>query len=346
MFRLAFPYADGEAEREEMAYLDSKYDTVRANGGLIDKPKKMGRPKKVKDGEEAPATPGKVLPEGSTGVRLQGTWLPCEDALDIADEYGLLLYAKPLIEATAELSGAGQPQFVGGSSSAYPPPSNDSDAAPPATPKSKKAGSTAGSPPNSNRKRQRTSKESAAEESEAEGAAGKSPKSSSSTTTTPKATRSSRTKKSTKADGTSETTTTKVTTVIEPAQGMTQKEIDEQIKKSRELAQEVQKSKTGEASTSGRGRKRRASNDRPSADIDRLADEAGLRVNAVSRTVRRGARAVRRRPVATTAGVMGVATAAGVGALAWLAGGQVDVAQQLLQQGLQQGMAVFQQFFF
>ena len=43
------------------------------------------------------------LPPGSTGVRLQGVWIPCEHATPIADDYGLLELAQPLLEATAVL---------------------------------------------------------------------------------------------------------------------------------------------------------------------------------------------------------------------------------------------------
>ncbi|CAO1635385.1 unnamed protein product [Sympodiomycopsis kandeliae] len=324
MFRLAFPYADGEAERIEMAYLDRKFDTDRANGGTIAKPAtpKRGRPKKnpTKEDEEDAAVPAQILPDGSTGIRLQGTWLPCENALEIAEEYGLSLYAEPLIEAEAEIV-EGVPRLIG---------------APVATPTATK---TAPETPSSGRKRQRTSKAAAEAAAAAEESAGEE-----SVKGTPKATRT-RTKRVVKDDGSEETRVTKTTTTIEPAEeGLSQKEIDEEIKKSKALAEEVLASKTKSPSKSPAkskaGRKRRASNERPTADLDVLADDSS--VNFVSRNVRRGTRAVRQRPIATSAGAVGVAAAAGVGALAWLSGGQVDVAQQLIQQGI----SAFQGFFF
>ncbi|WFD33409.1 hypothetical protein MCUN1_000222 [Malassezia cuniculi] len=91
MFRLAFPYADAESERAEMAYLETRFDTDVANGGLIQPPRNArSRAKK-----EA------VLPPGSTGVRLQGVWIPCEAAAPIAQDYGLLEIVQPLLDATA-----------------------------------------------------------------------------------------------------------------------------------------------------------------------------------------------------------------------------------------------------
>jgi hypothetical protein len=88
---------------------------------------------------------------------------------------------------------------------------------------------------------------------------------------------------------------------------------------------------------SSSGRKRRATNQRPTADLDPLADddaEEAPASNAVVRSVRRGAGVVRRRPVATTAGALASAGAIGAGALAWMAGGNLDVAQQIVSQGV------------
>ncbi len=106
MFRLAFPFADGNAEAAEMQFLDAKYDTNRANGGYIleevkapETPKKRGRPRKNPETPKKDAATDsesvagekqiRVLPEGSTGVRLQGTWIPAEDAADVAEDYGI-----------------------------------------------------------------------------------------------------------------------------------------------------------------------------------------------------------------------------------------------------------------
>lgn len=306
MFQLAFPYADGAAESAEMAYLDRKYDTDRANGGYASKPQtpKRGRPKKNPEPEED----SKVLPDGSTGVRLQGTWLPCADAIEIAEEYGLLLYARPLIEAEA-IKTANGPVLVG------------SDAANAAAAGQQAAAKK--SPDASARKRQRTSEAAAASSVGDE---------STSTTASPKSATRTRVKKT--AGGEKKTTTT---TKIAAAEGMTQKEIDEQIKKSKDLAKEVQAAKAGNAATATatKSRKRRASNERPTAELDHLAGDIDASATFMSRQVRRGGRAVRRRPAVSAAGAVGAAAAAGVGALAWFAGGNIDVAQQLLQQGFQ-----------
>ena len=91
MFRLAFPYADTESERAEMAYLEARFDSDVANGGLI-QPARNTRSRAKKEA---------VLPQGSTGVRLQGVWIPCESASSIAEDYGLLEIVQPLLDATA-----------------------------------------------------------------------------------------------------------------------------------------------------------------------------------------------------------------------------------------------------
>lgn len=89
MFRLAFPYADAEAERAEMAYLEARFDTEVANGGLAHATHGTRSRKKA------------ALPPGSTGVRLQGVWIPCDVAAPIAADYGLLEIVQPLLDATA-----------------------------------------------------------------------------------------------------------------------------------------------------------------------------------------------------------------------------------------------------
>ena len=101
MFRLAFPYADGEEESAEMAYLESRFDTNVANGGTL-APATPRRGRKP-DPNNAKSNGSGVLPPGSTGVRLQGVWIPCEQAAPIAEDYGLLELAQPLLEATAVL---------------------------------------------------------------------------------------------------------------------------------------------------------------------------------------------------------------------------------------------------
>lgn len=101
MFRLAFPYADAEEESAEMTYLESRFDTDAANGGFIAPPR--ARSRKSTAAQDSPSKKAGKLPPGSTGVRLQGVWIPCEHASSIASDYGLLELAQPLIEATAIL---------------------------------------------------------------------------------------------------------------------------------------------------------------------------------------------------------------------------------------------------
>lgn len=98
MFRLAFPFADSEEESAEMAYLESRFDTDLANGGTL----APSTPRRGRRAANADEDKGNLLP-GSTGVRLQGVWIPCEHATPIADDYGLLELAQPLLEATAVL---------------------------------------------------------------------------------------------------------------------------------------------------------------------------------------------------------------------------------------------------
>ncbi|WFC99742.1 hypothetical protein MYAM1_002487 [Malassezia yamatoensis] len=96
MFRLAFPYADAEEESAEMAYLEARFDTDLANGGTI-------LPTTPRRGRKSESTNDAALPPGSTGVRLQGVWIPCEQAPPIAQDYGLYELAQPLLDATAVL---------------------------------------------------------------------------------------------------------------------------------------------------------------------------------------------------------------------------------------------------
>ncbi|PWN46743.1 hypothetical protein IE53DRAFT_407811 [Violaceomyces palustris] len=321
MFRLAFPYADGEAESGEMRYLDARYDTDRANGGMVlasslvsEKDKPVASPEtpvkqSVPGSEAAVAAPdAKVLPEGSTGVRLQGTWIPCSDALQVAEEYGLTRFAKPLIEATAK-------HAEDGSGPILTSPSKTSEAAPRST----------------KTKRQRTAL--------------------SDEPTSPSVTRT-RTTRTSHADGSEEVSIVREETIVEeeptastseaPAQ-LTTSEIEAQIQEAKALAAGITASNSskGEEESS---KKRRAVNDRPTADLADAADDDeeeredeghGLRGGRIARTLRRGTRVARRRPIATTAGVLTAAGAVGAGAVAWLAGGNLDVAVQTIQQSVQ-----------
>lgn len=297
MFRLAFPYADTDAENKEMAYLEKKYDADLANGGKYKAIKRSGRgrtPKKVLEAEEKAGE----LPPGSSGVKLQGTWIPCADALDIAKEYGLLRYAQPLIESDATAADDGQPVLT--------PSKLDK----------------VSSPTSAKVRRGRVST--------ADKLGG-----------SPTVTRTRVTKKA-KEDGTEEVVIEETKTILEPISGkigLTNAQIEAQIKEAQALAKGIQTSSGQGASSSTSSRKRRAVNQAPTAELDLLADEEYEGSNAVVRSLRKGGRVARRRPVVTTAGALG---AVGAGALAWISGGNIDVATQLVQQGV----ANLQSFFF
>ena len=297
MFRLAFPYADGEAEKSEMAYLEKKYDADLANGGRIKAPKR-GRGKPSKKTLELEEEAGK-LPEGSSGVKLQGTWIPCADALVVAKEYGLLRFAKPLIEAQATPSESGPPILT--------PSKSDTISAPTSTTKAKRGRPSA-----------------AAKAAAAENAS------------SPTVTRTRVTKR-VKEDGVEEVTIEETKTTLESAgKNMTNAQIEEQIKESQALAKGIQSSAGPATSTSSR--KRRAISQGASAELDLLADDDYESSNAVVRSLRKSGRAVRRRPIVTTAGAL---SAVGAGALAWLSGGNLDVATQLVQQGVANLQSLF-----
>lgn len=291
MFRLAFPYADGEAERGEMGYLEKRFDTDVANGGRYKAPKRgRGRvSKKILEAEELAGE----LPEGSTGVKLQGTWIPCSDALAIAKEYGLQRFAQPLIEAKASQTDNGQPILT---------PSKMDKISTPTSAKTKRS-------------------KVKGEESSFDDMP------SSLTDASPTVTRT-RTTKRVKEDGSEEVLVEKTETSLEPVGALSSAQIEAQIKEAQSLAKGIQ-SNGDKAPTSSR--KRRAVTQTPTADLDPLADEEYESSNAVVRSLRKSGRAVRRRPIVTTAGAL---SAVGAGTLAWMAGGNLDVATQLVQQGV------------
>lgn len=298
MFRIAFPYASSAEEKAEMAYLESRYDVERANGGSA---RVSSSPPKRKPGRPKKQTPEEIETEshgtGSTGVRLQGTWIPCADAIHVAAEYGLLRFVKPLVEARAAQSESGALLLT--------PSKHDSVSTP--------TGATSSAPSSAKRARK-------VEETQTV------------TTTAGEASPTvTRTRTTTDADG-----SVKVEQLAVGGSALTPEQIEAEIKASQALAAGVQAqaAASGEASS---GRKRRATNQRPTADLDPLADDDAEEApagNAVVRSVRRGAGVVRRRPVATTAGALASAGAIGAGALAWMAGGNLDVAQQIVSQGV------------
>ncbi|KAJ1596940.1 hypothetical protein NDA14_001419 [Ustilago hordei] len=331
MFRLAFPFANGKAEAAEMQFLDAQYDTNRANGGYIleevkapETPKKRGRPRKTaetpkKDAGSTDTEPIsdekqiRVLPEGSTGVRLQGTWIPAEDAVEVAEDYGIAKFALPLIHATAEHAVDGGAPIL----------TSAPVAAEVKTP----------------RKRQRVS---AAASSASSASDAHSPRMVQKVTRVENVagTISKVTVESTLETGSS--TSNGIPTALSQA------EIEAQIAEAKALAAGITGSVTafGKTTASGRGQKRRAVNDRPTAELDPLADDEDYaQSGTVVRAFKRGTRIARKRPIATTAGVVAAAGAVGAGALAWISGGNPDLALQTLQNSLQSiGLENIQQF--
>ncbi|PWY97507.1 hypothetical protein BCV70DRAFT_202772 [Testicularia cyperi] len=332
MFRLAFPYSDGTAEADEMQYLDATYDTNRANGGYVveevkvpETPKKRGRPRKnpetpKKDETDTESAAGekqiRVLPTGSTGVRLQGTWIPAEDAATVAEDYGIAKFALPLIHATAELGENGGPPVL-----TSPAATTTSEVKTP-------------------RKRQRTAPAAAAAAAAAAGAAASASDVEASPKMVQKVTRVEN------PDGSLAQVNVE-TTIEAPASSangahatLSQADIDAQIAEAKALAAGIQKTAAAAAASrspgSTRGQKRRALNDRPTAELDLLADDDEYADSGrVVRAFRRTTRVARKRPIATTAGVVAAAGAVGAGALAWISGGNADIAIQTLQNSLQ-----------
>lgn len=282
MYRLAFPFASVEDERREMEYLEQRYDVITANGGpekIYKRPR--GRPsKKVLESGELPFE--ERLPAGSSGVKLQGTWIPCADGLELAKEYRLERFARPLIEAKARQSEEGVPILT--------PSANDTVSTPTSGRSTKilkqALHSTEGSPS------------------------------------------AARATKRTKEDGSQEVIVEKSTL----QRGVNAEQMEKQIREAQSLAKSIQVNGTPAATPS---RKRRAANQSPSARIDPFSDAEDYEsANVVVRSFRRGTRVARRRPVATTAGALGAVGAVGAGALAWFAGGNLDVAAQMVQQGV------------
>lgn len=382
MFRLAFPFADGEAERKEMAYLERRFDCNLANGGPgrveanasvagtddeagnasetgIKTPKRgRGRPRKVQPKVEEDAAEGSaaatapvsngttnaVPASGSTGVRLQGTWVPAADAIEIAEEYGLLTYARPLIEARTVPAADGSETPV------------LAERIDPTIPPGTRPIKRLRIPPVDEVKLVYAYNEAEAE--------AKRKAASGSGSGSPSVVRT-RTTRTTLPDGSEEVRveTTETSIVSEDAdeemagpdsgsgaaQALSQTEIESQIAQAKALAANVQSSSTT-AGAGSTGTKRRATTE-ASAELDALAsdeedeeeEERGnfqgfatdRRIRPIVRTLRRGARSARARPIATTAGVLTAASAIGAGAAAWLAPASVEAGFQLLQQGVQ-----------
>ncbi|PWN37248.1 uncharacterized protein FA14DRAFT_176546 [Meira miltonrushii] len=286
MFRLAYPHASLEHEAEEMQYLEQRYETDLANGGHAKVPKKpRGRPsKKALEAASQELQYDEVLPAGSTGVRLQGTWIPSPDAMIVAAEYGLERWARPLIEAKATESDSG---------TAILTPAKGDKVSTPTSGRSKKIlqqvlENPTGSPTSILRAAKRS-----------------------------------------KDDGSQEVSVDQK--ILQS--GLSAEQIAKQIKDSQALAKNVQ---AKGASSGSASLKRRAANQNPSANNDEFDESEDYEnANVVVRSLRRGQRVVRRRPIATTAGALGAVGAVGAGTLAWVAGGNLDIAVQLVQQGVQ-----------
>ncbi|WFD30815.1 hypothetical protein MSPP1_001839 [Malassezia sp. CBS 17886] len=276
LFRLAFPYADAEQESAEMTYLESRFDTDLANGGVLPAPSRA----RGRRAEASPSKKGGQLPPGSTGVRLQGVWIPCAEAGAIAGDYGMLELAQPLLEATAALL-----------------PSTDApvlnpDAETLAASAAQGAADAASAPltPSRQTKRQRTVR--AVEESAAAPSA--QPASPTADTLSPSRARRATPRRRTAAGEDPQA-------MLSPAQ------VDAQIRAAQSLAAEIT---TDGPATPARASKRRAEDDAEVAVAPQTAS-SGVR------TLR--ARHVPR-PVARTAGVLTAASAVGIGAAAWYAG--------------------------
>ncbi|KAK0552256.1 hypothetical protein OC846_002953 [Tilletia horrida] len=336
MFKIAFPYADPAAEEAEMQYLERRYDCDGANGGNLtpggadddghtDTPTKRprGRPRK----SAAPATSNSA----NTGVRLQGTWIPASDALEVAEEYRILRYARGLIEARAELDENRQLYLI---------------------------------LPNGNRIHQAASKRAAAKSNGAsasttENNATETPKrkrarqSEATTTTTTTTTSSSgagtpsvirtKTTRTVGQDGTEEVRVERTETTVGAV--ISSEDANAQLEQARALAisKRVEAAAAGASGAGSASRKRRAVADAPRSDEGEAGEEdeyegdgTVVPSNALVTSVRRGATAVRRRPLVSAAGFAGATAVAGAGALAYASGYDLQAAIQMAQQGLAQ----------
>ncbi|KAE8212830.1 hypothetical protein CF327_g3566 [Tilletia walkeri] len=338
MFKIAFPYAGSEEERTEMEYLERRFDCDAANGGIsssttaddgaestTDTPSKRSR---VRGRKSAAA------PVAGTGVRLQGTWIPASDALEVAEEYRILKYARNLIEARAELDESRQLVLIlsngerihqASSKRASGKASGSTNGASSAAGGASESGSGATDTPRRKRARQSESTTTTTLAKD----------------TTPSVVRTKTTRTVTQ-DGSEEVrverTETTVGTIISP------EEANAQLEEARAFAISKRAAAVagGDAGSSSSGsRKRRAVTDAPrdgsgdaGEDEEYATDGTMVPSNALVMTVRRGAQAVQRRPMVSAAGLVGATAAAGASALAYASGGDLQAAIQLAQQGL------------
>ena len=277
MFRLAFPFAEAEEESAEMAYLESRFNTDVANGGFLPAPRTRGRqPASMRKG---------TLPPGSTGVRLQGVWIPCDEALSIAADYGLKELAQPLIDATAVL-----------------PPNEDVPVLNPdaetlaAIKNGEKVQTEQPATPVRQTKRARTVRESA------------------STTSTPLAAVEEIVDVPAATTGRRPTRCQTRATAAEaasPAENpLTSASVEEQIAEAKRLAAQIQSEARTEAIQERASAKRRAED-----DDENVAEEPQAATGRMTRVLRK-----HRRPIAGAAGMLTAAGAVGLGAVALYSG--------------------------
>lgn len=281
MFRLAFPYADAEEESAEMAYLESRFDTDVANGGTL----APATPRRGRKADSDNASGG-TLPPGSTGVRLQGMWIPCEQAAPIAEDYGLLELAQPLLEATAVLLPNDDVPLLNPDEETLAQAS-ESAQVPLTTPmrQAKRARTAAAA----NRAEVDEAMTSTPQQAAQQLLGPDSPSSPSKRRSTPRRTRASA---AAEADA---------QTPLTPAQ------IDAQIRAAKDLAADIAADASATPSTNRP--KRRAEE-----EVDGSVNVAP-QTNTAVRTIRR-----HQRPIVRTAGALTAAGALGVGAAAWYAG--------------------------
>ena len=354
MYKLAFPYATPDEEAAEMAALEKKYDTRCANGGLKTD---YVVPNPVNDD----GTPGKrgrgrpkkelrtFLPDGSTGVILQGTWIPAKNAHRIAKEYGLTRYAQPLIDARAAqfdrkpyfVDKNGKPVAAANGAELQPHQIDEMLAGNPFPTTNKEAGQLSSPASASAPLVNGAAAAAAAAAHEATGSApvGKRARMDSKLETDgsgQKRVSTTATSVVTNKDGSTTLHTTKHTAEVS---GKTAKEIEEDIAKSKEIAKRAQEEALAQntgTSTAG-GKKRRAQN-APSAEIDAMADDEDYQAsqgrNVLTRTIRRGTTVVRRRPVATSATAVAAVGVASAAAAAFFNPASLDLALQAVQNGV------------
>ncbi|KAL4402472.1 mitotic telomere tethering protein [Malassezia pachydermatis] len=324
MFRLAFPYADAEEESAEMAYLESRFDTDVANGGLLPAPRSRSR----KATTDSPSTKkGGVLPPGSTGVRLQGVWIPCEHAAAIASDYGLLEFAQPLIEATALLLPNDTVPLLNPSENLIKTAEEVR-----ARVWEKKDTDSATSTPARQSKRARTGT-SAAQDSPAAAAAAVSmpegEQEAEPATETPSKRRTTRrqtrTSAATSAAATIAEATRAADAMVSP-EPLTPSQVDKQIEEAKALAAKIRAESNTESDATGASRHSKRRVEEVDSD-DVVVAPQETRVSAPTPQI------PHRHPLAR--GMLTAAGAVGLGAVAWYSGGNVNLSSavpQVLQQ--------------